>query len=507
MGDVLSAFSDLLTLGNMLIIASGVFFGIVVGVLPGLTVVMGLTIVLPIAFFLKEGGILMMLGIYCGALYGGSVTACLLNIPGTANSAPTVLDGYPLANKHGQPGRALGLSAYASMFGGLFSACALLLTAPALAKIALKFGPAEYFGLMIFGLSIVTSVSGGKNVIKSLLGACIGLLLATVGIDSISGEYRFTFGSAFLGAGLSFIPILVGFYAFAQGLITIEEQFGEKASRLIKTKLKNVLPAFADVKLTFPTVFRSSIIGTLIGVIPGIGGDVACWIAYNEAKRWSKQPEKFGDGAIEGIVAPESANNAITGGALIPLLTLGIPGDAATAIMLGALMMKGIIPGPLLFVQQKVQVFTIIFGLFFANIMMGILAFSGMRLFAKMLSIPKNMMTPMMLIFCFVGTYALNHNMADVSLMIIAGFLGFFILKMGFSIPPIILGMILGRPAEENFRRSYLLYNGDMLIFFKRPISCIFIIIALLSLIYPFVFPYIKRKWHEIKKGSTKNPG
>ena len=499
MENLLIAFSTLFTPENVFFVAVGTFCGIIVGVLPGLSSVMGLTIMLPITFVLKnDAGILMMLGIFCGSIYGGSITACLLSIPGTANSAATVLDGYPLSIKYGQPGRAIGMSTYASVFGGIFSAFALLFTAPALAKVALKFSPAEFFGLMIFGLSIVTSISG-KNVIKSMLGCCLGLLVATVGIDSISGFYRFTAGSAFLRGGISFIPVLIGLFAFSQGLITVEEQFGQKAAELVKVKIKNVLPSFADIKYTFVTVIRSSIIGTIIGVIPGTGGDIACWIGYNEAKRWSKHPEKFGDGAIDGIAAPESANNAISGGALIPLLTLGIPGDAGTAVMLGAFMIQGLIPGPLLFVEQKAKVYTIILGLFLANIMMGIMGFGCLKLFTRILNVPKTIMTPVIFAFCFIGTYALNNNMSDIFLMIVAGVIGFFILKLDFSIPPIILGLILGRPVEENLRRSYILYEGDMLVFFKRPISCTLIIIALLSLIYPFVLPHIKRKIKEIR--------
>ncbi|MDR1627038.1 MAG: tripartite tricarboxylate transporter permease [Spirochaetia bacterium] len=502
MENVITAFSNLFNPLYMSIIAGGTLCGIFVGVMPGLSSVMGLTIMLPITFTLKgEGGILMMLGIFCGAIYGGSITACLLNTPGTANSAATCLDGYPLAVKYGQASRALGLSTYASTFGGIFSAIMLLWTAPMLAKIALKFSPAEYFGLMVFGISIVTGLSG-KNVIKSMLGACLGLLLATIGVDSISGIYRFTFDTVFLGGGISFIPVLIGLFAFSQGLISVEEEFGKKGQKAANVNLKGLLPSFADIKVTFPTVIRSSIIGTIIGAIPGTGGDIASWLGYNEAKRWSKHPEKFGDGAIDGIVAPESANNAVSGGALIPLLTLGIPGDSGTAIMLGAFMMQGLIPGPLLFTEQTAKVYTIIFGLFAANIMMGFFGFAGIRMFAKIIQIPKTIMTPMIFVFCFVGTYAMNHDMNDIILMIVAGVVGFFILKLDFSIPPIILGMILGRPAEENLRRSLVLSNGDPLVFFKRPISCALIIIALLSLFYPFVLPWIRKKIALKRNGS-----
>ena len=493
-------FSNLFSLQNLFYIAAGTFLGIVIGVLPGLSSVMGLTIMLPVAFTIRgEGGILMMIGIFCGSIYGGAITASLLNIPGTANSAATCLDGYPLAVKYKQPGRAIGLSTYASVFGGIVSACALLFTAPALATIAMRFTSAEYFALMVCGLSIVTSLSG-KNVVKSMLGACLGLLVATVGIDALTGYFRFTLGSFYLRGGINFIPVLVGLFAFSQGLIAVEEQFGQKAPEVIKTKIKNVLPSFSDIKKTFPAAIRSSIIGTVIGAVPGAGGDIACWVAYNEAKRWSKESEKFGDGAIEGIVAPETANSAITGGALIPLLTLGIPGDAGTAVILGAFMIQGLIPGPMLFVEQTATVYTIIFGLFLTNIMMGLMGFMGVRLFAKVLYVPKNIMTPIIFAFCFIGTFALNNLIYDIFVMIISGVIGFFILKLGFSIPPILLGLILGRMVEVNFRRSLLLSGGDPLVFFTRPISCTLLIIALISLIYPFIFPLIKRKLKEIRE-------
>jgi putative tricarboxylic transport membrane protein len=494
MADIVLALSNLLIPSNLFIIAGGVIIGIIVGALPGLSSIMGLTIMLPITFLLKgDGGILMMLGLFCGGIYGGSITASLLNTPGTANSAATCLDGFPMSIKYGQPGRALGLSTYASTFGGIFSAIMLLVTAPLLARIALKFSPAEYFALAIFGLSIVTSISG-KDIIKSLIGAALGLFLATIGIDIISGVFRFTLGTSYLSGGISFLPILIGLFAFSQGLVTIEEEYGKKEEKAVISKLSHIFPSLPDIKLTLPTVLRSSVLGTIIGAIPGTGGDIAAWIGYNEAKRWSKYPEKFGDGAPEGIVGPEAANNAVSGGALIPLLTLSIPGDAGTAVMLGALMMQGIIPGPLLFIEQKPRVYLIVFGLFIANIFMGILGFAGLRVFTKMLLIPKKIMTPMIFVFCFVGTYALNHDINDVVLMIIVGVLGFFLLKINFSIPPIILGLILGSIAESNFRRALVVSDGNPLIFFHRPVSFIFIVISLLSLVYPFVLPYIKKR-------------
>lgn len=476
----------------LLYIAAGTLFGIFVGVMPGLSSVMGLSIMLPFTLTLKgSGGILMMLGLFCGAIYGGSITAILINTPGTANSAATCLDGNPMAIKKGQPGRALGLSTMASTFGGLFSAVMLLWTAPLLSKFAMKFTPPEYFAMAVFGLSIVTSVSN-KNLLKGLLSAVIGLLLATIGIDSIAGTTRFTFGTIYLTGGISFIPVLIGLFAFSQGLITTEENFG-KLVKKVTPKIKRTIPTMEDVKRVFPTMLRSSVIGTVIGAIPGTGGDIASWVSYNEAKRWSKHPEEFGNGAPEGIAAPEAANNAISGGALIPLLTIGIPGDSGTAVMLGALMMQGIIPGPLLFTEQTDKVYLIIVGLFLANICMGLLGFAGIRLFSKIVAIPDVILTPMIFIFCFVGTFAMNHNISDIFLMIIAGILGYFMLKMDFCVPPLILGLILGRTLESNLRRSLVLSDGSPVIFLQRPIALVLLIAAFISLIYPLVLPYIRK--------------
>ena len=483
----------------LLYIAAGTLFGIFVGVMPGLSSVMGLSIMLPFTLTLKgSGGILMMLGLFCGAIYGGSITAILINTPGTANSAATCLDGNPMAIKKGQPGRALGLSTMASTFGGLFSAVMLLWTAPLLSKFAMKFTPPEYFAMAVFGLSIVTSVSN-KNLLKGLLSAVIGLLLATIGIDSIAGTTRFTFGTIYLTGGISFIPVLIGLFAFSQGLITTEENFG-KMMKKVTPKIKRTIPTMEDVKRVFPTMLRSSVIGTVIGAIPGTGGDIASWVSYNEAKRWSKHPEEFGNGAPEGIAAPEAANNAISGGALIPLLTIGIPGDSGTAVMLGALMMQGIIPGPLLFTEQTDKVYLIIVGLFLANIFMGLLGFAGIRLFSKIVAIPDVILTPMIFIFCFVGTFAMNHNISDIFLMIIAGILGYFMLKMDFCVPPLILGLILGRTLESNLRRSLVLSDGSPIIFLQRPIALVLLIAAFLSLIYPIVLPYLRKRGGKVEK-------
>ena len=469
----------------------GVLFGILCGAMPGLSAVMAVSIMLPFTFGLKDVGIMMLLGIFCGAVYGGSITAILINTPGTANSAATCLDGYPMAHKYGQPGRALSISTMASTFGGLFSALMLLWIAPLLSKIALNFGVTEMFALGVFGLSIVTAVSS-HSIIKGLLGAVLGLLLGSVGMDTTSATFRYTFGTTYLISGIQFVPLLIGLFAFSQCLLSAEEDIKSMAKSK-GGKLTQILPTKSDIKQTAPTIFISSVIGTVIGAIPGTGGDIASWIGYNEAKRISKHPEKFGDGAPEGIAAPEAANNAVSGGAMIPLLTLGIPGDSVTAIMLGALMMQGIAPGPLLFTTQTVKVYTIIISLFVANIFMCLLGYVGIRGFAKISLVPMKWLNPIIFVFCTVGTFAINNNMGDVFLMIGAGIVGYILVKLDFCMPPIILGLILSGTVEENLRRALVLSDGSLSIFLKHPIAIALLAVAAISLLTPVIMKFWKQ--------------
>lgn len=484
---LLTALADVFLPINLFAIFIGTFAGIIIGALPGLSTVMGLSILLPFTLsFSGMGGIYMLLGVFCGGIYGGSISAILLNTPGTSASAATALDGYPMATKLRQPGRALGISTFASLFGGLFSCVMLCIFAPMLAKVALKFSAQEYFALAVFGISIVAGLTG-KSVIKGLIGGVLGLLLATVGIDGMGGVNRFTFGTVYLMGGISFIPLLIGLFAFSQGLNTIEEiAKGYKAEKN-KLKIEHVFPTKSDMKRILPTILRSSIIGTFIGAVPGTGGDIASWVSYSQAKTWSKHKEEFGQGSPEGLAACESGNNAISGGAFVPLLSMGIPGDAGTAVMLGSLTMLGLAPGPLLFTEHKDSVYMLFVGLFLANIFMGILGFAGIRLFARVLDVPQKILLPLIFTFCFVGTYACNRSINDVYMMIIAGILGYILLKLDFSLPPVILGLILGTMIEKNFRRALILSNGDISTFFTRPISCVFLILAAISLFAPLI--------------------
>lgn len=492
MSDIMTALQNVFNLYNLVGIVFGTLVGIIVGALPGLSVNMGLALLFPLTFaFQGTGGILMLLGVYCGAIYGGSISAILLKTPGTPASVATTLDGYPMSNKLGQPGRALGLSTFGSTLGGIFSALCLIVFSPLLAKVALQFSKPEYFALAIFGISIITSVSSG-SVLKGVLGGLLGLFLATVGIDSLSGNLRFTGKITYLLGGVSFIPIMIGLFAFSQVLTSVEEFSQDNKKENIK--IDRVFPTWADIKRVAVTLFRSSVIGTFIGCVPGTGGDIASFISYDQAKRWSKYKDNFGNGEPEGIVAPEAANNAVSGGAMIPMLTLGIPGDGATAIMLGALLVQGMQPGPLLFREQASSVYIIFIGLLLANCIMGLFGFSLIRLFAKVVYVPKNILLPIIFTLTIVGAYSYNNSMIDVFVMIACGFLGYFLNKTKFSMSAIIIGIILGSMAEANFRGALTMNNGNYSVFFTRPICLIFLLLSLLSLFSPFLGKLFKRK-------------
>lgn len=489
---IVAAFGNVLTPVNLIGLVFGVGVGIVVGALPGLSVNMGIALLFPLTFsFQGIGGILMLLGVYCGAIYGGSISAILLKTPGTPASAATTIDGYPMATKYGQPGRALGLSTFGSTFGGIFSAVCLMIFSPLLASVALQFSKPEYFALAMFGISIITSVSSG-SVLKGLMGGLVGLIIATIGIDAMSGKVRMTFGTTYLLGGLSFVPVLIGLFAFSQVLTSIEESYGEEYVKH-DIKIKRVFPTLADLKEVMVTVIRSSFIGTFIGCVPGTGGDIASFISYDQAKRWSKHKEKFGDGAPEGICAPEAGNNAVSGGAMIPMLTLGIPGDGATAIMLGALMVQGMQPGPLLFENQAPQVYTIFLGLLAANFFMGLFGFSLIRVFVQVINVPKKYLMPLIFVMTFVGSYAYNNSITDVFVMVGFGFLGYFLNKLEFSMSAIVIGIILGSLAEANFRGALMMSDGSMMIFLTHPICAIFLLIALISLLSPVLGPVVRK--------------
>ena len=490
----LNALAQAYTVEGILAVVLGVLSGIVLGALPGISTNMAITLLFPFAYVVDGvPGINMLLGVYCGSIYGGSISAILLNTPGTPGSAATMIDGYPLAHDKGQPGRALGMSTFASSVGGIISCICLFLFSPLLASLALKFTSLEYCAFAFFGISIISSLSS-DSVTKGIIGGVMGLLLACIGIDPLNGVVRFNFGSRYLMGGISFLPLLIGLLAFSRVLINIEDFFRKK--RLNETETINfdpkakfrVFPSWSDIKRSAGTILGSSVLGTAIGSVPGTGGDIACFLAYNEARRFNrKHKSEFGKGAIEGIAAPEAANNGVTGGAMIPLLSLGIPGDGATAILLGAFMIKGIAPGPTLFTSDMGTVYQIFCGISLSNIIMALLGFLLLRAFIRVVCIPERYLLPMIVALCFIGTYSYGHNYIDLIVMVIGGIIGYFAIKHDFTMSSVIIGFILGSMTESNFRRYLLLNNGELSAIFNRPIAVAFFALSLITIFGPII--------------------
>lgn len=474
----------------LIILILGTMVGIIIGSLPGLTATMGVALILPVTFGMEPvTGILLLIGVYFGAVYGGSITAILINTPGTPASAATAIDGYAMSKK-GLAHKALTISTVSSAIGGTLSIIVLIFVAPQLANFALKFGAPETFALAVFGISIISSIAG-KSMVKGLIAGLTGLLIATIGIDPIGGFPRFTFGNINLSSGISLIPIMIGLFAASEAFRSMGNIFSKQ--RLI-IKVEKVKLKWVEFKILIGTILRSGGIGTFIGMIPGAGGDIAAFVAYNEAKRFSKNKEEFGNGSMKGVAAPEAANNGVTGGAMIPLLTLGIPGDAVTAVLLGALMVQGIQPGPMLFENNGPIVYTLFVGMLVANLLILVLGLFGIKLFTKILLIPTAILTPIILVLCVVGAYSLGNNYFDVIVMFIAGVIGFFLLRYDFPVSPIILGVILGPMMESNFRRSLVMSQGDFSIFYTSPIALVILIIAVITLCAPLVSKFAKKQ-------------
>ena len=487
---LLSVLSSVFNLKIFFFIILGVFTGISIGALPGLTATMGVALMLPLTFGMDAmPGILLLIGVYVGAIYGGSISAILLRTPGTPAAAATILDGYEFS-KRGESGRALGISTVSSFIGGVVSVIALWLISPQLAKLALRFSAPEFFLLAVFGLSIIASISG-NSLAKGVLTGGLGISLAFVGIDGITGYPRFTFNNINLLSGISFIPVMIGLFAMSQAFTTIESIFTPDQ---VTQKVENVFPTKADWKVIFKHAPISGAIGTMIGIVPGAGAEIGAFVSYGQAKRMSKHPERFGTGIPEGIAAPEAGNNGVSGGALIPMLTMGVPGDAVAAILIGALTVQGLQPGPMLFAEHPVLVYSIFLGMFVANVAMLVLGLSSLRLFVKVLSVPKSILTPMIFVLCVVGSYAINTSFFDVGVMLFFGVLGYFLQKADASVSPAVLGLILGPMAESNFRRALLMSEGNYGIFFTSPIAWVFLILTVITLFGPFIGDYLKKR-------------
>ena len=468
----------LFTLENILWINIGVFVGSVFAAIPGLSVILCVILFLPVTYTMTAiPGMMFLLGIYCAGGYGGSVSAILINTPGTPHAAATMLDGHPLSEQ-GRTKAALKIALYASTFGGVFSALMLLFLGPQVAKVAAQLGTAEYFMVCVFGLTIIAGVSG-KSIIRGLISACLGLLISCVGTDPMTSYDRFTFGISRLYLGLDLAICLIGLFALVEILAKAEKRLGSLNLDTTKIKDDGKITREEYKRMARP-VIMSSIIGVMVGIIPGTGASEASWFSYNTAKNLSRHPEEFGHGSVEGIAAAESANNAVTGATLIPLLTLGIPGDGTVAIMLSAL--YGLNPGLSLFTTDGDIMYAIMLGLILVNLFMLLQGKFLTTLFAKVVSIPQEILTPIIVIFCFAGAYSVNENYFDVGVALIFGVLAWVLRKLDLPPVPILLGLVLGSMTETNFRRALLISDGSPSIFFQSIYCKIFLALIVVAL-------------------------
>ena len=473
--------SQLLTLPNLFVAIGSVVLGIIIGCIPGLTVTLGIILFIPMTYGMNTiTAFIGLLGIYVGGCYGGSISAILINTPGTNSALATTLDGYPLAQQ-GKKDKALSTSLYASVLGGFLAAVVLLFAAPPIARVALKFRSPEYFALAIFGMTVIAGVSN-DSIVKGLISAAVGMLISFLGLESLSGTLRFTFDTMLLFAGVSLLPALIGFIALNQAIVKSAEYhtLPDHGQPIVDDSITDEpITRLERIKL-LPTIIKSTIIAIVIGAMPGAGGGVASFVSYNEARRSSKHPEIFGKGSLEGVAAPEASNNAVVGSAMIPLLTLGIPGDGVTAVLLGAFILHGLIPGPKLFTDQAVITYSIILGLIFCNIILYFLGRLLTKRIAKVINLPYGILGICILIFCFAGAFANSGNIYEMLLIVPIAIFAYIMNIFGFSVIPTMLGLILGPILEENFTRSMIVSNGDLLIFFKEPISCGILIFSIL---------------------------
>ena len=483
---------------NILFALIGVIIGTAVGVLPGIGPMSGVALLIPVTATITSGmptgaaaasSIILLAGVYYGAMYGGSTTSILLNTPGESSSVVTTLDGYQMAQQ-GRAGAALAISAIGSFVAGIISLIGLVLLAEPLSNIAIKFGPAEYFSLMLLGLAAVSGLAG-KSMTKAIMMTVFGLMLGTIGIDAVSGIARFTYDQPILFSGLEFLTIAVGLFALGEVVKTVLEKDEETGSI---AKINRILPTKQDMKDSAVPIVRGSLMGFFIGVLPGAGATLASFFSYTTEKKLSKNPEKFGKGHIAGVAGPESANNAASGGAMIPLLTLGIPGSGTTAILMGALIMYNIQPGPLLFDEHPEVAWGLIASMFIGNLMLLVLNMPLVRVFAKIIQTPKKYLLPMIIAISFFGVYAVQYTTFDLYLLLGCGVLGYLLSKNDYPVAPLVLALVLGPMIENNMRRALTISNGDFSIFVTKPLSLIFIVAAAAWLLVPLLLKLKGRK-------------
>ncbi|CAK7050300.1 MAG: hypothetical protein DELT_01014 [Desulfovibrio sp.] len=483
---------EVLTVTNIAIMSCGLVFGMIAGALPGISSTMAVTLLLPFTFALPAGtGLMLLMAIYTASVYGGSISAILINTPGTGSSAATAIDGYQLTAK-GRGAQALRVSTFASALGGVVSAIALILLSPPLSKISLLFGPPEYFLLACLGLSAVATLAA-NSIAKGILAAVIGLFLASVGLDYSYARPRFTFGVLELEGGISFIPALIGLFALSEVLRMAENRFAPE-SKPADFRNDRIFPSLSELAPLWPTMGRGSIIGTIIGILPGAGAEIGSWISYNTEKRLCKHRHEMGHGSTSGVAASEVANNAVTGAALIPLFTLGIPGSSVAAVILGGLLIHGLVPGRELFTEYATVTYTAMFGFLIANILMLFFGLLLVKPFAQVTKIPRRYLAPIIVTLCFVGAYAINNSFFDVGIMVVFGFIGYVLQKAGFHPAPIVLAMILGPMAESRYLQMYSLCDGNVISYmFTRPISLALIAMIVLFLFSPVFFKNVQQ--------------
>ncbi|MBF2760194.1 MAG: tripartite tricarboxylate transporter permease [Ectothiorhodospiraceae bacterium AqS1] len=474
------AFSLFLTIENILIVFVGVVVGTVIGAIPGMTTPMGVALALPFTFTLPPvTGILLLLGIYKGGLYGGSITAILIKAPGTPAASCTVLDGYPLTQK-GQARKALDMALYASCFADFISNLSLILLAGLLASFALKFGPPEFFTLIVFSLTIIAGVSG-DSLPRGIAAAALGLIFATIGLDMVYGTGRFIFDEWQLMGGLNFIPVLIGLFALPEILRYFAGRF-EETTRA--AAMRGGGATFAEFRRCFKSILRGSLIGVVLGSIPGIGGAPSAFLSYSEARRNSPDRDRFGKGELEGVAAAEAGNNGVAGATMIPLLALGVPGDVITAVILGAFMIHGLRPGPVMFEQNLTMIYALFIGIMLSSAYLFVVGKFSIRAISRIAEIPNRLLYPAVLILCLFGAYAINNSPFDVLVMLLMGLVGYAMMVFGLPAPPFLIAFILGPLLEDNFRQSMILSEGSPSILFRTPICWIFWAMTLASILF-----------------------
>lgn len=500
---------------NVLAVAFGVVVGILIGAIPGLTATMAVALLVPITFGLDVvTSLAILVGVYKGGIYGGSITAILINTPGTPSAAATTFDGYPLAQQ-GKALKALKMALYASVTSDLLSTLLLILVAAPIAAAALKLGPPEMTMLLIFSLTIVGAVAG-ESLSRGLMAAFFGMLLATIGIDQMTGVTRFAFGSMQMTRGLSLLPVLIGLFAIPEAMVYAERVVrGDKGDAFSNARNEQLIimsphkednrVSLKEFRASLVTILRSSAIGSFIGAMPGVGSVVSSFISYGMAKRASKDPKEFGNGALDGVAAAESGNNAVTGATLIPLLTLGIPGDTITAVMLGAFLIQGLVPGPRLIQQSPGEVYGIFVALLVGNIALLVFGYYGLRLFARLANTAKSLVFSIIIPLCVIGAFAVENSVFDARLMVVFGIIGYLMRKTALPIPPLLIAFVLSPMLETSFKQTVILSRGSLSIFIQRPIALVLGIMTVVSIIFMVIRKLKASKPDGISNRSNKD--